>query len=551
MNIGRCDDRHPLRSAEARVVDCVRLGAMRRSPGLALGLATALAFALAFPIAPNARTLRDIDGPANYPPPSYKGRQFVDNKGCVFIRAGYGNKITWVPRVDRRGNLVCNYKPTFGQSPARVASTPEKRKAPAPRQAPAPARKAAPQQTRPVANQATEAARLAATSATGKRIRLVCPEGWVLEADRKCHLAKSRPAAPDRRASKTGSRPPGNTSGINSARKTASNLRLACLPGWELREDRKCHRLPARHATARAQAANAAAPASGTARSLRKPLPSDLPADQYLALYLKPGPGLRVRPWPQDASGQRGKAAGTSSSGKVLSLAAKKPRRSLRRPNGAYTVALPKGYKPEIPLDRFNPWRAVGTDAGDAAMARIWTDELPRRLRPEVYEAPITTVSSRSKARRAVPVPEASARLAVRRIPARSPNEGSRIAMPDTAQPVGEEVLPPYPPIAEPQLRLALALDGLNVRNDASPALFLPLAEPVRIQLATFADPGRAESAKARFAALGLPAELRHFERGGRVFISVIIGPFMGDAAKREAMAMAHREGFDGAFFLN
>lgn len=53
--------------------------------------------------------------PAEAPPASFKGSQYVDSRGCVFIRAGIGGRATWVPRVSRDRKPICN-------SRARVAA---------------------------------------------------------------------------------------------------------------------------------------------------------------------------------------------------------------------------------------------------------------------------------------------------------------------------------------------------------------------------------------------------------------------------------------------
>lgn len=60
---------------------------------------------------PAPAVARDPLTPAELPPASYRGQQYVDSQGCLFLRAGStGND--WIPRVTRAGVPLCGYPPS-------------------------------------------------------------------------------------------------------------------------------------------------------------------------------------------------------------------------------------------------------------------------------------------------------------------------------------------------------------------------------------------------------------------------------------------------------
>jgi hypothetical protein len=55
--------------------------------------------------------------PAELPPKDYAGQQYVDSKGCMFLRAGPKGNETWIPRVTRDGVPLCDNPPSGRRVP--------------------------------------------------------------------------------------------------------------------------------------------------------------------------------------------------------------------------------------------------------------------------------------------------------------------------------------------------------------------------------------------------------------------------------------------------
>jgi len=86
-----------------------------------LSLALALSGVATTSLAQDLRTdLADAGPPAEFPPAGFNGRQFVDSRGCVYVRAGAIGETSWVPRVTGNRRVLCGFKPTEFRRTARA-----------------------------------------------------------------------------------------------------------------------------------------------------------------------------------------------------------------------------------------------------------------------------------------------------------------------------------------------------------------------------------------------------------------------------------------------
>ncbi len=478
----------------------------------------------------------DVNGPADVPPPSYKGRQYVDSAGCVFVRAGYGGTVTWVPRVDRSKKQLCGYQPSLPQgapvaetatAPAKSAPPVAVAAAPAPPPAPAARPAQSPFAPTPFVGKPMETI---ATTATPPRIGL------------RAAAATPLPAAPVRVAAAPQSpvTPPVATAApsrsdyvspyaLNGGTVAPVTAMATATPGRGSVRYHNTLPVPVRITGTETVAAAATACPAGMAAAQRYILSdgrsvvrcggaaenpvgfinaaavpglvvtSSAPmiggAGYGAALSVPPGTGT-----PQQAyaavspyalgGGVAPMTARPGSSGTSVGPVV------LRAPSGHSTLAPitvetsvgPTGYAPAFEDGRLNPFRGPRTAMGDAEQGVLWTNQVPSRR-----------VTERTPEHRRI-VPVAPVHV--------------------TAPSLSPEASTP-----------------MRVSSKSAPEAAAPVA-PRYVQVGSFAVAGNAAAAKARLAAAGLPVSSAQTRRGLTV---VLAGPF---ADARQALATVRTAGF-------
>jgi len=288
--------------------------------------------------------------PSNFPPSSFGGAQFVDNAGCVFVRAGFDGNVTWIPRMTRARKQICGQTPTFGKAK------------PAARTAAAPAPKAKPEQiTLPAATAAPKPTAVAAPAAKPQPRRVVrqaapAPKP-APQVQRVVRAPASKPAAPVqaprivRRAPQAVAAPQPQAP-TSTARHAVVPTYSACVNGQRTRTmggttvAMRCGSQPTSHVT-------------------------------IIRRGETPKPGQNVFYNKQNDGSWQGSALDLPGSTRIMP-------RSVYEMRGADVAGIPAGYMPAWSDDRLNPLRASMTIDGYMQTQQVWTNTLPRYLATQV-----------------------------------------------------------------------------------------------------------------------------------------------------------------------
>jgi hypothetical protein len=491
---------------------------------------------MGFPAQSQAKSLRDANIPAEFPPASYKGKQYVDSRGCVYIRAGIDGMTNWVPRVSRSRQVLCGYKPSLAKS-APSANTSRTANAKVITPAPAPKTTATTTTTAKVATTATTvkkpkvrpvpapktvvkatpkpAARTVAKPAPVKVVRRAAPVAPVVK-----HAAK--PASVAKPAKRTASATAPTTKRVTRPAKVTTCEGYTTISryyagrGTEVR----CGPQTQPYVT-EIDRKKVTVLRNGAPVTVRQRVVTTQPKTTAAPVIIEAHPNTRVIV----------KARGPIIVRSLDGLPGKTrvvPRHVWEKQQASKPSAtpLPEGYRRVWDDDRLNPKRAHQTVEGIRRTDLAWTRTVPRKL----YERATGRVVTQYYPGLKFPYYSYDEMRAA----------GYSIATKDP-------VIPPAKKTARLVRKSAVA-EPTMVSTKAAPHPAPKAAAQGRyVQVATFGNPANAQRTAARLQSMGLPVRYGTLKKGSKSYRIVLAGPF-AQADLGAALNSARRAGFSDAF---
>jgi len=467
----------------------------------------------------SAQTLSRDNGPAEVPPSSFTANQYVDSKGCVYIRAGVDGNTNWVPRVTRKRTVVCGMTPSLGATRTATASAPAAAPAaPAPVQIGAAAASAvvAPKSPAPAAVQ--PARRTLANALAPRPVRTVASTP-VIKQRVAPTIRTTRTARPS-----TFIQQPAPSA--QTARIQAPQRRVTTQPQIISVAPRKAQAQQPRRISRNTQR---------NARGAQTCRGASAVSQRYIGG--REG-AVRCGPQTQGLVTQRaGDVKGgtfRSATGQVLNMANVNPnarvvpRHVYEQQQAANVVTpTPQGYRNAWQDDRLNPRRAHQTLGGKAQSDLVWTQTVPRRLIVRSTGRDVT------RAYPGLQYPYTSA------------------AQQNAAWSQGTRVVSTQGTTQRVQKRKVARQQAVVSTRSTAPRKPAQVAGKRYVQVGTFGVASNAQKTAQRLQRMGLPVRIGKFSRGGKQMRIVLAGPFGSSARGNGALQAVRSAGFRDAFARN
>ena len=473
-----------------------------------------------------AQSLRQIGGPANAPPAGFAGQQFVDSRGCLFLRAGYGAGVNWVARVDRGHKPICNMLPTGGTAAqAAVAAD----------MAPDP-------QARPQAAATSLAAALPAPVTRGAVVAVRAPARQVAAPSpgpqpkvyARVTAAPANPAPVTPGTAFAMQAPPLQLAAPTPAAQPTVFARTAAQPA---------DAAPLRQTGPSYQGMAVATSVAGVQCFDTAPMLERVNVSGGTALVCTRGNGTAAgwRP-PMVASAAGARVAAQTvpliavpamlaapTQGAGVQMASVQVTVAVPQPRAAQPVAVrshalpnpPKGWVYAWKDDRLNPLRGVGTAQGQAEQDQVWQQTIPMVLVGD-------------------PPPQTAFQHALGIHPkvrtARASTTVSTTVSTMSAAPASNPVTRQTSQTAAPVVQVSATPEAPQGSGS------------MLIQVGCFGDPANAQAVIARLSSLGLPVTTAQTTRKGKVLQIVYAGPFGSGADASSGLATVHGAGYGDAF---